>query len=380
MVANRAVVAARRAVSTADAGVEIAGARPNPTLTLGASNMNLQKGIGGGPPKEKQLDRLLRIDQPIERGSKRDLRLAMAEAQQQAAGQDLADAERQQRLAVRQAYFDLKLAQEKAAATAESAALARAGLEKAELRLKAGDLSVADCARIRTDALRSEADARQAEVDLSRARLGLAVLLARERQAQGLVASDDWPAGVPVAPAQAALDERPDVAAAQARLRAAEEGVKLAQAQRTRDVSVGAQWELDPRDGRHLFSLGVSLPLFFGNDYRGDIAQAVVARDSVRDEWERVRAQAAAEVAQAHFEWRQADVRARRLAEDALPAARRAYAAVRLAFDHGAASALDWMDARRALLAAEVEAASARADAARARAALGAALNQIEMP
>lgn len=374
---NRALTAARRGVEAAEAGMASAAARPNPTLTLGASNIDTQKGIGAGGLRDKQFDRLIRIDQPIERGGKREARLAVAEAQRQAAGSDLADAERQQILAVRAAYFDLKLAQERAAALAESADLAQQSLAKAELRLKAGDISGADVARIRTDSLRAESDARQGQIDLSRARLALAQLLAAERDAAQLSATDPWPAlTLPATPAgDEALAQRPDVLAARQRLTAAEEAVGLAQSLRSRDVSVGAQVELDPRDGRHLLSLGVSIPLFVGNNYQGELAAALVARDSARDDLERVQAAARGDADLARSTAEQSLNRARRLEEEALPSARRAYTALRLAFAQGAASALDLMDARRALLAAELDVASARADAAKAQAQLAAALN-----
>jgi len=379
---NRSVNAARRGIASADAGVDSAAATPNPTLTLGASNIDTQRGVGAGGLRDKKFDRLLRIDQPIERGGKRDLRVAVAEAQRQAAGSDLADAERQQVLAVRSAYFDLKLAQDRAAALDESARLAAQTLAKAELRFKAGDLSGADVARIRTDSLRTESDAQQAQIDLSRSRLALAQLLAAERQAARLNAVDPWPklALIDQGNSDEALAQRPDVVSARQRLTAAEETVRLAEALRSRDVSVGAQFELDPRDGRHLLSLGVSIPLFLGNDYRGEIAAALVNRDGVREELERIEAMARADVDLARSNAERSVNRARRLQEEALPSARRAYAALRLAFEQGAASALDLMDARRALLAAELDVASARADAAKAQAQLAAALNVKEMP
>jgi len=379
---NRALSAARRGIDAAEASLSTAAARPNPTLTLGASNIDTQRGIGGGGLRDKQFDRLLRIDQPIERGGKRDLRVAVAEAQRQAAGSDLADTERQQILAVRAAYFDLKLAQERASALDESARLAAQALTKAELRLKAGDISGADTARIRTDSLRVESDAQQAQIDLSRARLALAQLLAVERDAPRLNAADPWPALVlPEATlSDEALEQRPDVIAARQRLTAADELVKLSEALRSRDVSVGAQFELDPRDGRHLLSLGVSIPLFLGNDYQGEIAAALVNRDGAREELERTQAMARADVDIARTTAQRTVNRAQRLQEEALPSARRAYAALRLAFEQGAASPLDLMDARRSLLAAELDVASARADAAKAQAQLAAALNVKELP
>lgn len=377
---NRDLRAARRAVSGAEAGLRSADTRPNPTLTLGASNIDTQRGIGSGGLRDKQVDRLIRLDQPIERGNKHALRVATAGALQRAAQSDLADTERLQLLALRQAYFDLKLAEARLAAARESATLAQDVLKRTELRYQAGDLSGAEKARILTDAARSEGDARQAEMDLSRARLALAQLMAQETQAQRLHASDPWPDGSTEASPGADAPARPDIAAARERVGAAETAVEQARALRSRDLSVGAQFELDPRDGRHLLSLGVSVPLFVGNDYQGEELQALNQLDLARDDLARLEATARAECEQAALLLHQSVLRAKQMREEALPAAQKAYRAARFAFDQGAASALDLVDARRALLAAETDTAAAEADAAKARAQWAAAMNLKELP
>ena len=66
--------------------------------------------------------------------------------------------------------------------------------------------------------------------------------------------------------------------------------------------------------------------------------------------------------------------------DEALPAARKAYAAIILAFSHGAASALDVIDARRSLFAVDIDTTNALADAAKARAAWAAARHRLELP
>src|SRR5262249_48840172 len=72
---NRELQAARRAVEAAGAGTLTAGARPNPTLSLGVSTINLKEGVGSGPLSDKIVDSNVRIDQVVERGDKRELRL-----------------------------------------------------------------------------------------------------------------------------------------------------------------------------------------------------------------------------------------------------------------------------------------------------------------
>src|SRR5881394_3990307 len=72
---NRELQAARRAVESSDAQKLIAGARPNATFSGNSSAI----GTGARP------DTVFRIDQPFERGGKRDLRLDAAAVLQRAA-------------------------------------------------------------------------------------------------------------------------------------------------------------------------------------------------------------------------------------------------------------------------------------------------------
>lgn len=375
---NRALAGARHATEAAEAGVDVAGARPNPTVSVNTSGISTRRPAGSG-----NLDTVLRIDQPIERGGKRELRLAAAGSLLEASRSDQADTARQQRLLARQAYFDLKAAEDKARLFEESAKLAAQVLAKAELRLKAGDLSPVDVARIRADALKAEAEARQAQVDRQRLRLALAQLLALEAAAPRLATADPWPRLDPLPAGSADMDERPDVVAARRRLEAAETGIDLAKSQRVRDVTLGAQIERDNSQdikGGSTLGFGVSIPLFTGYDYRGEIRRAHVDRDAAVDDLDRARATAAAEAEQTAFEANQLSERARRLQDEALPAARKASAAVQFAFTQGAASVLDVIDARRSLHAAETDTANALADAAKARAAWAAAINRPDLP
>jgi cobalt-zinc-cadmium efflux system outer membrane protein len=371
---NRALISARRATEVGEALVDMASARPNPVVSVNTSGINNRKNDG-------KLDTILRIDQPIERGNKRGLRLAVADSLLQANRSDESDGLRLQNLLARQAYYDLKAAEEKARLSAESAKLAGQILSKADLRLKAGDLSPADVARIRTDTLKAESDSTQAKVDLRRSQQTLAQLLALENEAARLATADPWPSLQPLTITTAEIEKRPDVVSARQRLEAAERSISLAKSQQVRDISIGAQVERTPDEiTRNVYGVGVSVPLFTGYDYRGEIRRAYVDRDSARDELERVLATANAEFEQSTFEAERFNERARRLQDEALPSARKAHAAVALAFDHGAASALDVIDARRSLFAIETDTTNALADAAKARAAWAAAINRPDMP
>ena len=110
---NRELQLARTAVSGAEADVRTAGQLPNPQLSLNLSQISPSTGYGAGPWKDKKIDNVLRVDQLIERGSKRELRVKGADARLDASRRDLDDTGRQQLLALQQTYYDLRLAQDK---------------------------------------------------------------------------------------------------------------------------------------------------------------------------------------------------------------------------------------------------------------------------
>jgi len=246
---NRDVRLARRALEGAQANTVTAGARPNPNLSLGVSQINPQVGVGGGPYRDKTVDSSVRLDQLIERGDKRELRITQAQRSEAAASQDYADALRQQLLALRSAYYDLAFAQDKSAISRDNIALFERTIEAAELRYKAGDIAAADVSRLRVDALRAQNDARAAEADRRRAQLALAYLIGAEAKAAALRAIDPWPTPDSVDLPQVTdemIDRRPDVRAARSRVDAAAGARDLARSLRTRDVTVGLLYDHYP--------------------------------------------------------------------------------------------------------------------------------------
>lgn len=138
--ANRDILAAQRSVESADATLTSAGARPNPQISINSVSISPSHGLGAGTPYDKRVDTSLRVDELIERGGKRELRMRTAQHLLQASQNDLSDTRRQQLVAVDSAFYDLLQAQDKMHLTADNAQLAVTALDKAELRLKAGDL------------------------------------------------------------------------------------------------------------------------------------------------------------------------------------------------------------------------------------------------
>jgi cobalt-zinc-cadmium efflux system outer membrane protein len=370
---NRELAAARRAVESAEAQQLIAGARPNATFSVNSSSISSNPGIGGGSLDQRRIDTVFRIDQPFERGEKRELRLDAASGLQRAAANDSLDVLRQQLAAVRNAYYDLKLAQERVAVLGDAAKLFANTLAAAQARVKAGDLAPAEIGKVQVDYERAQNDARAAQAEMVRARLGLSYVIGLERAAAELQATDPWPAPQPAAPqaVEEAIERlaeiRPDVRSAQARAEAAEKLRDLAKAQRTRDITIGAQYERFPGSlPANSFGVGIAFPLFTGNDFSGDIQKAEVDRYAALDALSRARAVASIEIRRAASELNAAAERVERYEGSLLGAAGRSAQAAEFAFQRGATSVLEVLDARRTLRAVQVESLAARADYARA--------------
>lgn len=370
---NLQIIAARHALDVARSSVALAGAVPNPTLSAQVSNLNPWRGIGAGNFFNKQMDTALRLDQLIERGGKRELRVAGASAEVRAARHDLREVRRQQRLAVHRAYHELKLAQERHEVLQENARLHQQSLEASQRRLAAGDIAAAEVLRIEVETLRAANEAAAALVERTRARQELAVLFGQPAAAGELTAVDEWPLELPAGAAGEvsieAVSARADVRAAQARVEAAERRRELARSLRTRDLTMGTQVERLPPESGLAFGVSVSFPLFVRYQFQGEIARAEAELTAAIAERERQVLLALSEARLARSAMLAAAERRRRLTEELVRQARRSLESAEFAYSRGATGLLDLLDARRTMRAVEIEAANAQADFAKARSA-----------
>ena len=391
---SRALRLARLQVDAAEGDRLAADVAPNPQLSLNLGQM-APGYVGGGGFRDKHIDKVLRVDQLIERGGKRELRTQVADAQLNASRLDLQDTERTQRVALAQAYYGLLQAQERRHLLEETAQLYDTALQAMNLRLKAGDVAPVEVARLRVEAARAVNDARQAQTDHVAARQALALLLNLGAMAANtLEVTPSWPAvddkaghpGTVSAELREAVGKRADVQAARSRLQAAEHALDLARSLRTRDVTVGMQVEqcLASSCGipARSYGVGVSVPLFIGNTYDGEIRRAEAELDMARALTEQAEAQALADLEQAQSALLNSQAR-RQLMENRdtgegpagiLADARRAATGAELAYTKGAASLLEVLDARRTLRAVQLEAVQVRYEYAVAAIAWQAAL------
>lgn len=365
------------ALRGAEADAVQAAAAPNPTLTFSTANINPHSGVGAGPLKDKAVDSILRVDQLIERGGKRELRADAARQRVAAAEADRADTRRTLERDVRQAYADLQASQERQRVLAEVAALQEQSLAVAQKRHKAGDLAEVEVARLKLESQRAQNDLNAAVLQQRSASYALAQQLGLALPLPELEASDAWDGALPVlpAPGSAACEERADVQASRARLTAAERSLALAQAGRTRDISVGLQAEhfpvtpAHPQGSGNSFGISLQVPLFVRYNNQGEIRSALAAQDAAALALDKARTQACGEAALSGQQLLASQQRAAAFQGQLLEAARHVADTAEFAFEHGALGVTDVLDARRTYRMTQLDGIDARADYLKALAA-----------
>ena len=380
--ANRDIQSARRAVDAAQADKTTASVTPPAQFSLLSQAIDPNH-LGSGSLWHRQIDTIARIDKPVERGNKAQWRERAAQAGLAAAEQDKADVMRTQGLTAAQAYWDLKLAQEQMTISEHNWQLAQDSSRAAQLRLAQGDLSRLEATRLAVEADRAANELSQARLQLTQASSALSQVLALERDAgmqTGLQAVDPWPDLGQPSPAnrlapdpaqeEAWLAARPDVQAATRRVEQAQSALSLAESQRSADVTLSVQFEHNPGVGDRLWGVGVAFPLGVDGRQDGPVKRALIAVDEAQSQLEKVKAAALADHRIQQEALDTALARVDRLDKQLLPQAREALKGAEFARQQGALSLQDVLDARRALHAAELDAAMAHADAAKAWTAL----------
>ncbi len=372
---NLDVALARHALAGAQADILSANRSPFPTLSAKASQMDLQNGLGDGNFfTEKRVDKAIGLDWTWERGNKRELRTLTARQAAAAAQADLDEVRTQQLLATQAGFFDLLAAQERGVEIGLIERSAAHLAVTANKRLQAGDLSARDASRTEIEAQRARADLQAAELERQRAAINLWQLTGITTPAQQLQAQADWPAlsGVPSsasspAPDLSALIEtRADVRAAQARVQAAQAALDSSSAQKVSDITVGASYDHFPGTSTALIELRMQMPLQWGYSYQGEIARAAAQLAQAQDALEKVRRLAQAELQGLEQLSLSTAQRAQSYETEILPRARQVADGAELAYNKGALSLTDLLDARRTLRSTLLDALNARADYARA--------------
>jgi cobalt-zinc-cadmium efflux system outer membrane protein len=350
---NPALLARQYETRAAEATVEQAGLRPNPTLEVSVENVagtGAWQGVRG-------LEATVQASQAIERGGKHSRRVALAERDREATTRDAA-VTRAEVLAETALRFVEALATQEARRLAEEPRrLAEETVVAIEVRVRAGAVSPAEAARARANLARAEADVARAEASARTAQMRLAAAWGGPSEETFSIAGrvhlpESLPAGVP---SDVWLPRHPKVQWHESMISSRRAALELEQAHAVQDLSVGGGLRFLREGSDAALVAAVSIPLPVRNRNQGTIR---AARERLAGAEQAARATQSELVADFHVAWHDltvAHAAASRLKRDVLPPTQSAAQSVRHAFAQGQLPLVDVLEAQRALIAVQRE-------------------------
>ena len=360
---------AKQLLGVARADITAANRAPLPVLSTSVSQIDLQNGLGAGSLlTQKRIDKNIGFDWTLERGNKRELRTETATQAANASAQDLRELLIGQKLLASSAFFDLLAAQQRTSQVSAIAASAQQLADAAAKRLAAGDLSAQDAARSNIEAQRAKNEVLLAEQGRAQAERTLSLILTLG--AQKLVAyapqATASKAYSSTKPNMLPIEARADVQAATARVEAAKAALNSAFALRKNDVTLGTAFDHWPGTSTRLLTFRLQVPLQLGAlggyNFSGEIARAEAQLAITEAALERVRQAASSDALRLTQELQSSQIRAASYSEGIAPEAKRVADQAELAYNKGALSLTDLLEARRTWRATTLEAISAQTD------------------
>jgi len=280
---NLQLVAARYDIDTADAEKLTARLRPNPQLSISFSDLPLN--LSGPLVNEQTYD--YGLSQTFELGGKRSKRIGVANA-----NADLARG--QFEMAVWQLTNDLKRKFYNVLLTEALLNLAKENQKTFDETIKhttelyqAGEISGLDLKRLEVEKLKFDTDVANSERDHEVAVRDLRVTLGGDYRTMNIDAAgtlDYQPYDFLLADLRdKSLAARPDLKAAQLSERAANSSIRLQNAQRIPDLTLGAGIEQVPSaTSTYFFGAGITLPT--SNRNQGERAKALIEREKAQNQ------------------------------------------------------------------------------------------------
>jgi cobalt-zinc-cadmium efflux system outer membrane protein len=275
---NLQLVAARYDIATSDAEKLTARLRPNPEISVGFSDVPLEF----TPDFVKPQTFSYNISQTFELGGKRQKRIDVANADSEVARAQfqivlwqLTNDLKKKFYAVLLADSLVKLAEENQKTFAES-------IKNTTEAFRLGEISGLDLQRLEVEKFKFDTDVANSEKDYQLAVRDLRVTLGGDYRATDIEAAGTIDYYQPYEFSltdlrDKALAARPDLKAAQLSERAAEASIRLQDAQRIPDVTIGAGVEQVPQGGS-TYNFGVGIPLPIHDRNQGERAKALIQK------------------------------------------------------------------------------------------------------
>ena len=371
---NYTLQAKQQELRSVRTGEITAGLTPNPQAGFQLSN------IGGLQGTFDRLDKFYTLQATLETGRKRERRVDFARAGSNVTGSELDDVRRIVILQVKIAYGGV-LAGKAKLELAQSNLKNLNDVEKLQkLRAEKGDISDLDLLRIQGQRLAFESDAADADLAVKTAKVALRQVISQERLPENydVTGKLSYKSGLHLDREELrnrAEELRPDLRAATLAIEKSRADLNLAHAKAVPDIVPQVGYN-DTHNDERFWSLGatVNIPIFDRN--QGEIARAKADIDRFSSLRDAARAQVIADVDTAYATVMAAREKHTRISSNYLPKAVLVRERVQLAYQKGAATLLDYLEAQRSYREVSKSGIAALSDLIAAQAQLEAAVGE----
>ncbi len=368
------LILAEAAVETARGDVLVAGAAPNPAVSASLGRSFACSGPGcsslawdvGLSDQSALFDSL---------SGKRGLRKNVAELAWQAARHGQADARRTLEALLRQSYLGTVALRQMLTTQKESRDTLAHLADLNRARYQHGSISEVEVLKVETEKLSADQEVERAARDLRAAEAALAFLLGARGRVPHFEVDEELPAyQVPRGLVDATTDSllalarrhRPDLAAGEANRQRAGASIKASRRLRFPDVALAAgvsgQGSYTNAINPPTWSFGLTLTPPVWNRFEGEIVKAKADLVVQTTQLAKTEAQVLSDVQTAFSQFTSAKARVERAQRELLEHARRTRDLVRVQYEKGAASLLEYLDAQRTLIATQLDYQSDLAD------------------
>ena len=354
---NQTLRGQRLTIDESRADETTAALKPNPNFSFDASGLTFFS------PRQINTNFLANdvsysttLSYTFERGGKRQKRTTVAEDTTEVTRRNVIDLERQLRFQAEQAFVNALLAKSTLELAQQNLQSFSDVVELNRQRVTAGDLAQGDFYKISLQKLQFEQDVSAAQVGLVQAKASLRQLMGFETIADDFEVDGD----LSFAPQtldledlkRQALENRPDVQAARAGVKLAQDAAALERGNRARDVSGDLSYtHLAPDNA---FGVGFSIDLPFHDRNQGNIARTEIAVHQAIEIEAATRFMAVTDVVNAFAAFVTNQKVVNLYESGYLDQARQSLEITTYVYQHGAGSLLDLLDAERTYRATEL--------------------------
>ncbi len=350
---NLSVEAARLEVGVAEAERVAASFRPRPGLTITSENL----GIGGLSAFNRLYEIGAVVAQPIELGGRKALRKEVAERTVALAEARLANVMQRRLLDLRRSYLEAALARANLEIARENQAAFAELVRLNTVRVKEGDVAEVELMRARVEQVKFDSAVAAASLAYQQAKIRLLELLGESDYARASTLDlRSPPAPVPADPElprlrEAALQRRPEIKMAEMEQSLAEATLRLEESRGKGEITPFAGYKRLGTDSAlniDTLTIGVTIPLPFGNRNQGGIARAAAQKQVAATNFQLVRNRVLAEVEAAYRAYLTAREQVRVYESGLLDQAEEATTVTLAAYGEGATPLIALIDAQRA--------------------------------